>query len=57
MSECKLCNKDVDNLNDEIEHAVMELIKKENPEWVEADGACNECLNYYSDLDNIVEVL
>lgn len=56
MSECKLCKKDTDRLNHEIEQALMESIKKDHPNWIEADGACAECINYYNNLDNIVEI-
>ena len=56
MSECKLCGKQCDDLNHEIEHLVMQMIKNENPQWVESDGACKRCIQYYSDLDNIVAI-
>jgi len=35
---------------------VIEMIKQKNPNWVESDGACTRCINYYVDLDNAVEV-
>lgn len=29
---------------------LIEKIKKEHPEWVEKDGACPKCLEYYKKL-------
>ena len=30
-----------------IEQTLIESIMKENPDWVEADGACPQCVNHY----------
>lgn len=30
-----------------IEQTLIESIKRENPDWVEADGACPQCVNHY----------
>jgi hypothetical protein len=56
MAECVLCKKEADGLDHEIEHLVIEMIKKSNPEWIEKDGACQECLDYYKNFDNMVEI-
>ena len=56
MPECVLCKKGVQSLEHDIEHLVMELIKKEHKEWVESDGACPKCVEYYDGLDDMVEV-
>lgn len=29
---------------------VMERIKNEHPDWVEKDGACPQCVEYYKKL-------
>jgi hypothetical protein len=29
------------------EKHIIEEIKKEKPDWVEADGICKKCYNYY----------
>ena len=57
MPECALCKKNVDSLEHEIEHLIIEMIKKSNAEWVEPDGACPKCIEYYKGLDDMVEVL
>jgi hypothetical protein len=35
---------------DEIRGYVLSLIRNANPGWVESDGACAKCLEYYSRL-------
>ena len=54
MEHCILCDKDSETLEHKIESSVMEMIKKNNPEWVEDDGSCTACVAYYKSLDNIV---
>ena len=56
MSECKLCSNECHDLNHEIELMVIEMIKKQNPQWIDSDGACSKCINYYSSLDDAIEV-
>ena len=29
---------------------IIEQIKKDHPEWVEKDGACPKCIEYYKKL-------
>ena len=29
---------------------VLERIKEDHPDWVESDGACPQCLEYYKNL-------
>ena len=31
------------------------MIKKNNPEWVEADGSCQKCVAHYKSLDQMIE--
>ena len=56
---CPLCGDSVpskelrahlDSDGDEIRRYVLSLIRNSNPEWVESDGACAKCLDYYSRL-------
>jgi len=56
MPVCALCNKTVDSLEHEIEQLLIEMIKKKNADWVEADGACAKCIDYYKALDDMVQV-
>lgn len=35
---------------------VLDVIKSEHPEWVEQDGTCEKCIQYYSALDDLVEI-
>lgn len=53
---CKLCGSHVSSLVHEAEQAVLQLIKKANPDWVEQDGGCEECIKYYSNLDDAVQI-
>lgn len=48
---CPVCNK---NLLRELsviiphtEEHIMELIKKDHPDWIEDDGICRKCYEYY----------
>ena len=36
------------------ESYTMNLIRQEHPEWVEKDGSCKRCEQYYSSLDSLV---
>ena len=54
MKHCILCDKETGTLEHEIESSVIEMIRKNNPEWVEDDGSCKTCIAYYMSLDNIV---
>ena len=54
---CKLCNKEVDSLIHSLEHFGINFIKEQNPEWVQEDRACPKCIDYYKNLDKIVEVI
>src|SRR5690242_11678424 len=48
---CPLCNDRVEklvyNFHLNNERRVIELIKKNNPDWTVDDGACSRCLDYY----------
>ena len=42
------------NLNTVAEKYVLKWIKYEHPEWVEEDGSCKRCEQYYRILDKLV---
>ena len=53
MKYCKTCSKQVEELLYEQDLAIIKAIKQEFPEWVEADGVCTKCLDYYRSLNVI----
>jgi len=56
MENCMLCEEDAPSLDEKIDDLVMDMIKRNNPKWVESDGACAKCVVYYENLSNIVEI-
>ena len=54
---CPLCNEETDELHYLTEKYVLDMIKKDHPEWVETDGACKSCIDYYKALDDAVELI
>ncbi len=56
MPVCKLCNKDIDSLYHITEQFMLDMIQRDHPDWVEKDGACLPCVEYYKDLDDAVRV-
>ncbi len=55
MELCKLCGKESGALEHEIEQSVIRMIKNANPDWVEKDGGCAKCIEYYEGLDDTVQ--
>lgn len=53
---CPLCREEADELHYEFEQYVLDVIKKEHPEWVESDGTCPRCMDYYRSLDNAIQL-
>ena len=51
---CPICGDSVPlemvDFHAECEQWTIDQIKKEHPEWVEADGLCPKCLEYYMKL-------
>ena len=33
---------------------VLSVIRIEHPEWIEQDGTCERCEQYYESLDNLI---
>ncbi len=54
MDPCKLCDDSTDDLVKDIEASVIDMIRKQRPEWVETDGSCKKCISYYENLDKLV---
>ncbi len=55
MASCALCGKEVDSVTHIAEHWLINNIKEDHPEWVEKDGSCKKCIDYYKSLDDVVE--
>ena len=55
--KCPLCNCETDDLNNIVEYELLQMIKRDHPEWVESDGSCQKCAEYYDSLDAMVEVI
>lgn len=53
---CPLCKKEIEEkllkLHTRREKLIIDLIKKRNPGWVEEDGACPRCLEYYRAVES-----
>jgi hypothetical protein len=50
MQYCKACSKEVEQVLFELDAEIIKAIIQENPKWVEADGVCTKCLDYYRSL-------
>ena len=51
--KCGLCDKEVNELHSIAQDYLLGLIESEHPDWVESDGACTKCIEYYYSLDNV----
>jgi hypothetical protein len=51
---CPICNRQVDEktalTHIKAEEYLLELIRKDHPEWKEGQGACPKCMDYYRQL-------
>ena len=47
--------KTMDNAHDIAEQYMLEVIKSEHPDWVEKDGSCKRCEEYYLYLDEFID--
>jgi len=56
MKQCNICKEDTPTLESKIEASVMDMIKRNNPNWVESDGACTKCTIYYKKISGSVKV-
>ncbi len=54
---CSLCQKDSHDILYELDSLVISLIKKHNPQWVEEDGSCQKCVDYYNNFKENSETL
>lgn len=56
MTKYKEYNKS-DSLSLEAQNWLKQAIRKEYPEWADEDGNCTKCINFYSRLSSLEEVL
>ncbi len=57
---CQICNRDIDE-SVALEHVkaeeyIINLIKKDHPEWDKDKAACKECIDYYRKLVKEAEI-
>lgn len=49
--KCSTCNKEVDGdllvYVDHTEQHIMDEIKLSHPDWVDKDGLCQKCVDYF----------
>ena len=50
MYQCALCQDKIENdllvYHGHVEQHIVEIIKRDHPEWSEKDGMCQKCLEY-----------
>ena len=48
---CSVCQRKVSGdliyFKDHTEKHIIELVKHDHPDWVERDGICRQCVDYY----------
>ena len=52
--KCTVCGKETEDLYRIAEQYLLDVIKAEHPDWVEENGACKKCVEYYHALDHAV---
>ncbi|MCX5714242.1 MAG: hypothetical protein NT033_05435 [Candidatus Omnitrophica bacterium] len=52
--KCQICDREIDEFvsltHIKSEEYLMELIRKDHPEWSKNDKTCQECIKYYRKL-------
>ena len=52
--KCHICNRDIDDFASlthiKAEEYLIELIRKDHPEWKDDSKACPKCVDYYRKL-------
>jgi len=54
---CKLCGQESDSICEITEQWILKIIILEHPEWVEEDGACPKCTEYYESLTDNLDII
>ncbi|HNX81623.1 MAG TPA: hypothetical protein PKL77_05705 [Candidatus Omnitrophota bacterium] len=57
---CQICERDIDDFASishiKAEEYIIELIRRDHPEWKETAGTCKKCLEYYRKLVKDTEI-
>ena len=58
--KCRICGRMIHETHS-LEHAkaeeyLIDLIRKDHPQWKQKDSACKECIEYYRKLINQSEI-
>jgi hypothetical protein len=52
--KCPICEREIDDFaglaHAKAEEYIIELIKKDHPDWAKGDRACKKCIEYYRKL-------
>lgn len=57
---CQICDRDIDDFASishiKAEEYLIDLIRKNHPEWKEDDKTCHKCIEYYRKLVKQAEI-
>ncbi|MFA5411643.1 MAG: hypothetical protein WC321_07325 [Candidatus Omnitrophota bacterium] len=57
---CQLCNRDIDDFvsisHIKTEEYLIDLIRRDHPEWKESKETCHKCIEYYRKLVKDAEI-
>lgn len=57
---CQICGRDIDEsaamMHVKTEEYLLELIRRDHPQWKEKQGTCHTCLDYYRKLVKDAEI-
>ncbi|OGX15255.1 MAG: hypothetical protein A2166_00535 [Omnitrophica WOR_2 bacterium RBG_13_41_10] len=52
--KCQICNREIDDFASlahiKTEEYLLELIRRDHPEWHESKQTCHKCVDYYRQL-------
>lgn len=58
--KCQLCDREIDDFASiahiKAEEYLIDLIKKDHPEWTLDDKTCHKCIDYYRKLVKETEI-
>ena len=57
---CQICDRDIDDFASithiKAEEYIIDLIRRDHPEWKEQDKTCHVCIEYYRKLVKETEI-
>ncbi len=58
--KCQICNRQIDDFASlshvKAEEYILELIRRDHPEWKERKRTCKKCVDYYRKLIRDAEI-